>query len=418
MTHEAATPRLSVLICGGGIAGLAAALLLREDHEVTVLESSTSGEEVGAAVTFSINASRLLKTSFARAGFDKDKARYVEAEKASLLKVNIILHEMDMSFITGKYGEPWWYFARRDVHAELKRAALSPEGLGRVPVLRTGVRVDQVDLDAGQVRTTSGETFHGDVIIGADGIRTASGASVFGPLKTVAHGLSAYRWMIPTAKLRADPETAIFVDCAKIFIIIGPDRRIIAYPCSNWDSMNFVGIFPDDSERRMQWDDTASVESILETFQDFHPTILKALSMADGMGVWQLRDRDPLDRLVKDSFALIGDAAHPMGPHQGQGACQALEDAEALRVVMKCATQAEVKDRLQVFNELRVQRVAQVVRNTRAAAPIPNATKIESANEYSDYYWSYKVTEDATRLMNEHGYSMRVKGSGTGEIQL
>lgn len=89
MTHEAATPRLSVLICGGGIAGLAAALLLREDHEVTVLESSTSGEEVGAAVTFSINASRLLKTSFARAGFDKDKARYVEAEKASLLEVNI-----------------------------------------------------------------------------------------------------------------------------------------------------------------------------------------------------------------------------------------------------------------------------------------------------------------------------------------
>lgn len=85
---------------------------------------------------------------------------------------------------------------------------------------------------------------------------------------------------------------------------------------------------------------------------------------------------------------------------------------------MKGATPAEVKDRLQVFNELRVQRVAQVVRNTRAAAPIPNATKIKSANEYSDYYWSYKITEDATRLMNEHGYSMRVKGSSTGVLQL
>lgn len=73
--------RLKVIICGGGIAGFAAALLLREDHDVTVLESSSLNQELGAAITLSMNASRLLRSSLARAGFDPVKARYVEAEK-------------------------------------------------------------------------------------------------------------------------------------------------------------------------------------------------------------------------------------------------------------------------------------------------------------------------------------------------
>lgn len=78
-------PRLKIIICGGGLAGLASALLLREDHDVTILESSTLNEELGAAITLSMNASRILRSSLARAGFDKDKAKYVEAEKVGIV---------------------------------------------------------------------------------------------------------------------------------------------------------------------------------------------------------------------------------------------------------------------------------------------------------------------------------------------
>lgn len=73
--------RLEVIVCGGGIAGFATALLLREYHDVTVLESSNLNQELGAAITLGMNATRLLKSSLARAGFDVVKARYVEAEK-------------------------------------------------------------------------------------------------------------------------------------------------------------------------------------------------------------------------------------------------------------------------------------------------------------------------------------------------
>jgi len=78
---EADDTRLKVVICGAGLAGFATALLLREDHDVTILEKSELNDEVGAAITLSINGSRLLRSSIARAGFDAVKARFVEAEK-------------------------------------------------------------------------------------------------------------------------------------------------------------------------------------------------------------------------------------------------------------------------------------------------------------------------------------------------
>lgn len=228
-----------------------------------------------------------------------------------------------MKNVTDKYGEPWWYFSRQDVHGEMKRAALSDQGLGTPPHLELGAQVSHVDLDTNTVHLVSGQTYHGDVIIGADGIRTASGNSVFGKLSAETQGLSAYRCMIASDQMRSDPETEILVDSAKVVMFIGPDRRIVAYPCSSWEFMNFVCIFPDHTERRSQWGTKVNVEELVDTFKDFHPSITKALSMATDIGVWQLRDRNPLPTLVKGCYAIIGDAAHAMGPRKlyNRGLC-------------------------------------------------------------------------------------------------
>ncbi|KAG7417484.1 hypothetical protein LZL87_012246 [Fusarium oxysporum] len=419
---------LKIVICGGGIAGFAAALLLREEHDIVVLESSSSNEELGAAITLSINATRLLRRSFARAGFDKDLAHYVEAEKVEgnpypplelHWKDLSVLLEWPISAVTEKYGEPWWYFSRKDVHAELKRAALSADGLGTTPRLQTGAHVERVDSKTGSVFLKSGESYKADVIIGADGIRSASGNSVFGKLETTPEGLSAYRCMIRTEELRKNPQTQVLTDSAKVLMVIGPDRRIVVYPCSSWDWMNFVCIYPDSSDRRLQWSSQVEVQDMVEKFKDFHPSIVTALSMASNAGVWQLRQRVPLPTLVKDCYALVGDAAHAMGPHQGQGACQAIEDAEALRIVLSGASSEEVASRLKIYDELRLQRVTRVMENTKAMAPrATNSKEVEfkSTQTYSDYHWGYKVTEEAGDLMRAHGLTLKILDDATGKV--
>ncbi|KLP21054.1 Uncharacterized protein LW94_9580 [Fusarium fujikuroi] len=411
---------LKIIICGGGIAGFAAALLLREEHDVLVLESLPSNEELGAAITLSINATRLLRRSFARAGFDKDLANYVEAEKFQELhwKDLSVLLEWPISAVTEKYGEPWWYFSRKDVHAELKRAALSVDGSGITPRLKTGAHVERVDSKTGSVFLKSGDSFKADLIIGADGIRSASGNSVFGRLETTSEGLSAYRCMIRTEELRKNQQTQILTDSAKVLMVIGPDRRIV-YPCSSWDWMNFVCIYPDTSDRRLQWSSEVEVQDMVERFKDFHPSIVAALSMASNAGVWQLRHRVPLPTLVKDCYALVGDAAHAMGPHQGQGACQAIEDAEALRIVLSGASSEDVATRLKIYDELRLQCITRVMENTMKMAPQATDSKefeFKSSQTYSDYHWGYKVAEEAVDLMRAHGLALKILNDATGEV--
>ncbi|KAI8649042.1 FAD/NAD(P)-binding domain-containing protein [Fusarium keratoplasticum] len=306
----------------------------------------------------------------------------------------------------------------------MNRAALSPDGLGTVPTLVLGAKVYQVDLERMAVHVEDGRTFEGDLIVAADGIRSDAGTSVFGRLPTVKTGFSAYRCMVPSKRLRDDPDTAPLLKCAKVLMIVHPERRIVIYPCSSWDTMNFVCIFPDGRDRRQQWNKGASTEEMVETFGDFHPVVVKMLSMAEDTGVWQLRGRDPLSTLVKGHFCLIGDAAHAMGPHQGQGACQAIEGAEALRVVLKGAELSDIEERLLIYDELRVERVRRVIENTRKMGPKrvgdgPRMSDREYSQysvAFSDYHWSYSMTPEAIRLMNQPGIKMECADAATGQL--
>ncbi|GKT46107.1 salicylate hydroxylase [Colletotrichum spaethianum] len=328
-----------------------------------------------------------------------------------------------MAPVEARYGAPWWYFSRQDIHTELKRAALSPKGLGMPAKLLLGAGIEHVDLESNTVHLRDKRTFHGDVIIGADGIRSPSGTSVFGSLPYEKTGFSAYRFMVPSQPIRDDVDTAQFVDCAKVIMILHGAYRIVIYPCAGWETLNFACIFPDDIERRHQWDTKVSVDDLVETFKHLHPAVVKMLSMAEDVGVWALRDREPLSQIVKGRFSLIGDAAHAMLPHQGQGACQAIEDAEALRVLLKHALRDEVEDRLSMYNALRVGRVRRVIENSRAMAPKresegPGQPDKSFSRECADYHWNYNVTTEAAKVLEQNGIKHVMVNESTGAVSL
>lgn len=174
--------------------------------------------------------------------------------------------------------------------------------------------------------------------IAADGIHSTVRTSIVGEVNPQKTGLSAYRFMLPTEKIEQEvPEF-----CAKIkprepftSMVMAHDCRLIMGPAREGTMYSFVGLVPDvrmneNSDSGQSWVSKGDVNLMLETFKDYPEWIKSVFKLSTELGLWQLRDLDPLETWTKGRAILIGDAAHAMLPTQGQGASQAVEDAEAL----------------------------------------------------------------------------------------
>lgn len=144
------------------------------------------------------------------------------------------------------------------------------------------------------------------------------------------------------------------------------------YPCDNNAQLNFVCIHPrEESEARNDdWNREASKATLLKVYESFGPALLTLLDKADAQSlkVWELLDMDPLPTWINERLALLGDSAHPFLPHQGQGAGCAMEDAAALAVVLRQGvTRKEVPERLQLYEQIRLERAHKIQNYSRIA---------------------------------------------------
>lgn len=181
-------------------------------------------------------------------------------------------------------------------------------------------------------------------------------------------GLSAFRFIIPTEKLASDPALSRFAPSLlrpTMRIVESRGKRIVMYPCRRGELLNLVCIHADGDSggREESWDGSSSVAALTATFADFDAVFLrmfKLLADAD-IGLWQLRDRGPLDTWVAGCVGLLGDACHPMTPHQGQGASQAIEDGAALGVLFPLGTKPQdVPARLKLYEHVRKARAESI----------------------------------------------------------
>lgn len=339
VTEMPPTELFHVVIVGGGIAGLAAAIALRSpNRRITILEQSRLSTEIGATISLQPNATRIIKETWglrtllegARGTVDRGFRVYnIEGKRAN---------EIQLQSRT-EYGGDRIVWHRQDLHTYLKDAATNKERVGRPAELRTSSRVISCNCTTGSITLESGEVLEADLIIGADGIHSKLRSFVLEKdVKAKPTGLSAYRLMMPSNVLEEHaPSFAAKIKLQDPYtsMVMAHDCRLVMGPARDGEVYSVVGLVPDDKmnenpDSAQSWVTEGDTDKMLKTFKDFPGWAKEMLQQAESVGLWQLRDIDPLDTWVRGRVILVGDAAHAMLPTQGQGASQAIEDAEAL----------------------------------------------------------------------------------------
>lgn len=310
----------SIIIAGGGIGGLSAALALhRLGFKPHVLEQADSYDDLGAGIQLSANALHVARAL----GFEEALRPHVFVPQNARIR----------NFKTGKaiftsplaeahetrYGAPYWHIHRADLIAVLREATIKA-GIA----LTTGCRVTgyQNHQDAIEVLTQTG-SLQADLLVGADGIHSAVQRDM-GRQESTFTGQVAWRGLVPAHKIAkglVPPDATIWV---------GPGRHFVAYYLRGGELINFVAV-----EEREQWADeswaqTGSMTQLRKAFAGWHESVETLLAASDECHLWGLFDRPVLPQWHAGRAVLLGDASHPMLPFMAQGGAMALEDAYVL----------------------------------------------------------------------------------------
>ncbi|KAL4864247.1 hypothetical protein BDV12DRAFT_205836 [Aspergillus spectabilis] len=359
---------LKVLIVGAGIGGLTAAIALRnQGHDIQVFEQSQLATETGAAIHLAPNANGLLRRLgiFAEQFGANPMERLTEYSATGELERSLNLAEPNK-----KWLHPWLLAHRVDLHNHLKKVSTNPTQTYGPISLQTASRVAKVDAETATVTLENGTQFQGDVVLGADGVHSVTRHAVpGGQLKAECRGKSAFRFLVSKEAAAGDPITAKLVQHhGELSIWYGSDRRIIMYPTSHNSVLNFVAIHPEnesaeDADANDTWGQQGNLDKMLRIFEGFDEAILLLLGKADPQSVklWKLLDMDVVPQWHHQRLALLGDAAHPFLPHQGQGGGVAIEDAISLAVVLAPGTPAsEIPQRLKLYHSIRHERATRI----------------------------------------------------------
>ncbi len=364
---------LRAVVVGGGLGGMAAAVALAQAGiDVQVHEQAQRLTEVGAGVSLAPNGLRMLERLGVGEGIERAGARYMS-------------NQLLLSDGRPARHEPH-HFSQPGTNVGIHRADLLALLAAQLPAgtVRTGRRCSgfSQDADAATVGFADGTTATADVVIGADGIHSALQGFVVPPSRPVFSGVVAYRGLVPRIDgYRADA----------IQMWMGESKHFLVFPVRAGQLLNYVGFVPSDGSVRESWSERGDAAALAAQFAGWDPVIgqvIAAISGPGGSGFrWGMYDRAPLPRWSSGRLTLLGDAAHPMLPHLGQGVNQALEDAVALAALLRaCASSRDVPRSLAAYERLRRDRTARVQIGSRRQG----AGYDSSGSRLVDRRWIYE----------------------------
>jgi len=358
---------LPILVAGGGIGGLAAALaLVRQGFSVKVLEQAPQLGEIGAGIQLGPNAF----AAFDALGIgEKARGRAVYTDE-------MVMHDaLDETLVgripTGeafrqRFGNPYAVIHRADVHMSLLEGA---QESGHVDVLTSTMvqRVEQDD-DGVTVHDAKGGTHRGSALIGADGVKSAVRRQYVGDDARVS-GHVVYRAVVDKKDFPADLQW----NAASIWV--GPNCHLVHYPLRGGEQYNVVVTF--HSREKEEWSvREGNREEVQSYFEGICPRARQLIDLPKDWKRWATADREPIGQWNFGRATLLGDAAHPTLQYLAQGACMALEDAVTLGEALRVRNNDFVKA-FELYQRSRVSRTARIVLSAREMGRIFHAKGVE-----------------------------------------
>ncbi len=371
-----------IVIVGGGIGGLTAALsLLKRGHDVEVHEQAPELKEVGAGIQISSNGTRVL---FAL-GLEEALKR-VQALPARRVIRHWATGETWNWFDLGaatreRYGTPHVMLHRGDLHGLLADAvrAIKPDAI------KLGHRCAGITAegDFADVRFENGDSVRAAYVIGADGIHSKIRARLFGAGKPEFTGAVAWRGLIPMDELPPHLQTMEGVNW------LGPRGHVLHYPVRRGEIMNFISFVERDDWQVESWVTQGTRDELARDFSGWHADVQAMISRIETPYKWGLHVRGAMPRWSHGRVTLLGDACHPTLPFLGQGGVMAIEDGY---IVAACLDKyfGDPAAAFTRYEEIRRDRTAAVVRkaheNRRSAfspaLEAKGAVAVEVAREW------------------------------------
>lgn len=352
----------ALLVAGGGIGGMAAALACaRQGWPVQLFERAAVFGEVGAGIQIGPNVVRVLQ------GWGLDAAVRAVAAFPARLRVRDVnsgrtLGQLDLAAMAQRYGAPYATIHRADLLQLLHAAVQEQPGVA----LQLGRAAEGFTAESGavQLRLHDGSTAHGTALVGADGVWSRIRRQLLDDGTPRLTGHLAYRALVAQAALPAALRSQ------EVTAWLGPRQHLITYPVRGGAWLNVVGfvhgrlpgLAAPSPDALADWDHGGNAAELRAAFAGACAALTDLLQGIDTWRLWVLCDRPPMagpGQQAQGRVALVGDAAHPMRPYLAQGAGMAIEDAQALALALRDAG-SDVPAALARYARQRWQRNARV----------------------------------------------------------
>ena len=351
---------MKILIAGAGIGGLtAAASLIKAGHEVAVFEQAPQLAEVGAGIQMSANAMHVLNHLGLGPAIAKIGVR-PQAYVFRLFDTGEIIQRFELSEDHVRHnGAPYVQMHRADLHELLaaKVRELDPDAI-RLNHRATAFMEDEHGVE---LKFDNGTSVRGDILVGADGLKSVVRRQIAGNIPATYTGDAAWRITLPSERVPRGLVDEV------MSVWMGPGGHFIAYYIRGGGAMlNFVGLIETEEVSEESWTAKFPWTKFKSDFAAWHPDVQKLIDAADKDACyrWSLFSRPPLTNWSTPRVTLLGDSAHPTLPYLAQGAAMAIEDAVVLTRALEMAP--SIAGALQLYQRNRIERTSRIVEQSKA----------------------------------------------------